>query len=421
MYGRGLTVPFTPVLLLTVLVLSLSLSLGLGLGTPVSVFGLGDGDDDGPYYPYGGGIVYGQILGFNLYNELIPVVWAEVSAWRDGELVAKAYSMADGYYELILPVGWYTLRVEEPGYETESREIFVSSASATAINFVLELSGEPVYKPKPKPKPPPAEYTVQVTVSGLPSGMETELYVDGALGGGLKSGEDVELTFKVGTSHNLTVKSLLEREGERYSVDEPSIIVSAATIHEFRYEAEYLLRLKVTPEGVPAPSKPVEGWYPAGALVSTSEALNLVEGPPGVRYRFKAWRLDGETLDGNPVEFTMDRPHLLELEYSTEYQVTVSSPYGEPKGSGWYPAGSKATISIQPSIPVNPLVRRVFQEWSGDYTGKEPVAEITVNKPMHIAAIWTVDYTPLIVLIALIAVGLAVAAIAIAIHRRKTP
>ena len=224
---------------------------------------------DEPYFPYGGGIVYGQILGFNIYNELIPVVWAEVSAWRDGEFVAKAYSMAEGYYELILPVGWYTLKVEEPGYEVESREIFVSSASSSAINFVLELSGEPVYKPKPKPEPPPAEYTVHVAVSGLPSGVDTELYVDGVLKEKLKDGEAVELAFKVGTSHNLTVKSLLEEELERYRVDAPSIIVSASAIHEFKYKAEYLLRFKVKPEGLTLPYKPREGWYPAGAAVST--------------------------------------------------------------------------------------------------------------------------------------------------------
>ncbi|MEM3608039.1 MAG: carboxypeptidase-like regulatory domain-containing protein [Candidatus Bathyarchaeia archaeon] len=401
---KGLRIPLAPVVLVAV--------LGLGL-FPAMVHG------DEPYFPYGGGIVYGQILGFNIYNELIPVVWAEVSAWRDGEFVAKAYSMAGGYYELILPVGWYTLRVEEPGYEVESREIFVSSASASAINFVLELSGEPVYKPKPKPEPPPAEYTVHVAVSGLPPWIDTELYVDGALKEKLGDGEAVELTFKVGTSHNLTVRSLIVEELKRYRVDEPSIMVSASAIHEFKYEAEYLLRFNVKPEGVPVPSKPREGWYPAGAAVSTPEAPEVIEGPPGTRYRFKAWSVDGELLDGNPVEFRMDKPHILELEYSTEYQVTVSSPYGDPEGSGWYPAGSKAVISIQPSVSVNPLVRRVFQGWSGDYTGVEPTAEITVDRPMQITALWTIDYTSMIVLVALAAAGLAAAAVAVTLHRRR--
>jgi hypothetical protein len=404
MYSKGLTASLIGLILL--------LTLGSGL-FQVSAQG------EEPYYPYGGGIVYGQILGFNIYDELIPVAWAEVSAWRDGELVAKAYSMAGGYYELILPVGWYTLRVEEPGYKVISREIFVSSASASAINFVLELSREPVYKPKPRPEPLPAEYTVQVSTSGLPTGMEAELYVDGSLRGVLKDGEVMKLNFSVGTSHNLTVKSPLTRGDERYIADEPSITVSAATIHIFKYGAEYLLRFKVEPEGVSIPSKPREGWYPAGASISTPEAPDLVEGPSGTRYRFKAWKVDGETLDGNPAGFKMDKPHLLELEYSTEYQVTVSSPYGDPKGSGWYPAGSTAEISVQPVSTVNPLVRMVFQGWSGDYTGREPVARITVEKPMHIAAVWAADYTPLIILTILATSALAAAAIAIILHRRR--
>ncbi|MEM2123615.1 MAG: carboxypeptidase-like regulatory domain-containing protein, partial [Candidatus Bathyarchaeia archaeon] len=343
MFSRGLTASVTIITILFMV-------LGLGL-SPALVYG------DEPYYPYGGGIVYGQILGFNIYDELIPVAWAEVSAWRDGELVAKAYSMAGGYYELILPVGWYTLRVEEPGYKVKSMEIFVSSASASAINFVLELSREPVYKPKPQPEPPPAEYTVHVSVTGLSKGMEAELYVDGALFGGLEDGEAVELIFKVGTSHNLTVKSPLRRGDESYIVDEPSIMVSAATIHIFNYEAEYLLRFKMEPEGVSISSKPREGWYPAGTSISTPEAPELMEGPPGTRYRFKAWKVDGEPLSGNPAIFEMDRPHLLELEYSIEYQVTPSSPYGDPNESGSHPAGPTPEISIQSLINLTPLPR----------------------------------------------------------------
>ena len=115
----------------------------------------------------------------------------------------------------------------------------------------------------------------------------------------------------------------------------------------------------------------------------------------------------------------MDKPHVLELEYSREYQVTVSSPYGNPEGSGWYPEGSKVTISIQPSISVNPLVRRVFRGWSGDYTGMEPVAEITVNRSMQITALWATDYTPMIILVALVAVSLMAAAIAVTLHRKR--
>lgn len=368
-------------------------------------------DDD--YYPYGGGIVYGQILGFNWFNELIPVVWAEVSAWRNGELVNKAYSMGGGYYEIILPVGWYTLVVEEPGYKTVSREIFVSSGSSTAINFVLELSMEPIHKPKPKP---PAQYRVQVAVSGLPDKVKTKLYVDGAVETELGDGETCQLSFDEGTQHKLSVTEMLESDGERYIADQPSVTVSAETSHEFKYQAEYLLKFATEPEGLTLPSEPKAGWYPDGVKVTTPTAPTLLEESWGVRYRFKAWTLDGKELEGNPAEFTMNSPHLLKAVYSKEFLVEVSSPFGEVEGSGWYPAGSTATITVQPSLGF--WVKQVFTGWTGDYVGKNPKAAITVNKPMRIAATWIVDYTPLTIVITAVAAA-ALASVIIALKRRK--
>lgn len=368
---------------------------------------------DDAYYPYGGGIVHGNVLGFNWFNELIPVVWAEVSAWRDGELVAKAYSMAGGHYEIILPVGWYTLVVEEPGYKTVSREIFVSSGSSTAINFVLELSMEPIHKPKPKP---PAQYRVEVGVSGLPEKMKTKLYFDGVVETELGTGETCQLSFYEGTQHKLSVTEMLEQGGERYIADQSSVTVSAETSHIFKYRAEYFLKFATEPEGLSLPSEPRTGWYPAGETVTTPTAPTLLEESTVLRYRFKAWSLDGKELEGNPAEFTMNSPHLLKALYSKEFFVEVSSPLGEAEGSGWYPAGSTATITVQPSLGF--WVKRVFTGWTGDYVGREPTATITVNKPMRIIATWTVDYTPLTILIIAVA-AVALASVITAMKRRR--
>ena len=368
---------------------------------------------DDAYYPYGGGIVHGQVLGFNWFNELIPVVWAEVSAWRDGELVAKAYTMAGGHYEIILPVGWYTLVVEEPGYKTVSREIFVSSGSSTAINFVLELSMEPIHKPKPKP---PAQYRVEVGVSGLPGKMKTKLYLDGAVETELGTGETCQLSFDEGTQHKLSVTEMLEQDGERYIADQPSITVSAETSHTFNYRAEYLLKFATEPEGLTLPSEPRTGWYLAGEAVTTPTAPDLLGESGGVRYRFKAWSLDGKELHGKAAGFVMDAPHLLKAVYSKEFLVEVSSPIGEAEGSGWYPAGSTATITVQPSLGF--WLKHVFTGWTGDYVGRDPTATITVNKPMRIIATWTVDYTHLTILIIAVAAAALTSGI-IAVKRRK--
>jgi len=379
-----------------------------GLATPVL-------SKDEPYNPYGGGIVYGRILGFNLYDELIPVTWADISAYHEGEFVAKAYSMGGGYYEIILPVGWYKLTVEQPGYKPVTREIFVSSASSTAINFVLKLSGEPIYKPKPEP---PLQYVVKIAVSGLPAGIKTQLYVDGAPEVELGDGETFELKFEIGTAHTISVQEKIERDGERYIIDEPTLSISTEASHEFRYNTKYLLNFVTDPEELSLPSEPQAGWYPAETIIITPTAPPLIEEQHGVRYRFEAWSLDNQHLEGNPITFKMDKPHLLKVTYSKEYLIEITSPYGTPTGSGWYQAGSTATISIQSSEGL--LIKQVFTGWSGDYIGREPTATITVNKPMQITANWTTDYTILILLIAIAAALIVSAALILRYRKPQT-
>ncbi len=370
---------------------------------------------DEPYNPYGGGGVYGQILGFNFFDELIPIVWADVSAYdQDGELITRVPSMGGGYYAMFLPVGWYTLTVEEPGYKTFSREIFVSSGSSTAINVILELSKEPIHKPKEKP---PTQYTYKISISGLPSDYQTQVYVDWVPWAYLSAGKTIELQFDIGTTHNISVDRMLERDGERYTEEKPSIIITSTGSHEFKYTVEYLLTFSTEPSDLSLPSKPQAGWYPEGTTISTPEAPELLEGAKGVRYRFKAWSLDDSEAPTNPYTFTMDRPHSLMVSYLIEYQLEVSSIYGVPTGAGWYSAGSTATISIEPSEGI--FIRHIFEGWSGDYTGSDSTATFPVNRPMQIEAVWKTSYVIVSVLIILITISFAAGIIIFASQRLK--
>ncbi len=380
----------------------------IGLAIPIT-------SEDLPYNPHGGGIVYGQILGYNYLGFLMPVVWADVAAWQNGELINQVSSMSNGYFDMILPVGEYTLTVEEPGFEQYSREIFVSSGSGTAHNVVLERSGEPIHKPEEPPEP--ALYTVQIFVTGIPSYLKTQLSVDGVVKSEMSNEDTLDLQFEVGSSHTIVVEKQLESEEERYLVDEPSIVVSAALIHEFEYKGEYLLIFIIEPEDLSLPSVPQEGWYPSGTTISTPTVPSIIEDPSGVRFLFEKWTLNGEELTSDSIEFTMDKPVVLKIVYSKEYNIEVSSIYGAPKGSGWYEDGSTATISVEPSIGILP--RQVFAGWSGDYAGKEATSTITVDKPMHIIAVWTTDYTLLVIIIVSIVVVLTAATVAILIKYQK--
>ena len=90
----------------------------------------------------GGGMISGTVLGFNMYDQLEPVVWATVYAV--GQHTFVAYSSSGGFYQMFVPVGVYNVTVTQPGYVTSSNRVVVSDGSSTKINFTLEQSHLPV-------------------------------------------------------------------------------------------------------------------------------------------------------------------------------------------------------------------------------------------------------------------------------------
>jgi hypothetical protein len=95
------------------------------------------------YYGGGGGAITGNVLGFDMYNQLQPVAWATVIA-NNGQYRLVAYSGSGGYYYMFVPAGNYNVTVVEPGYKSYSSAVSVSSGSTSTINFYLEQSHVPV-------------------------------------------------------------------------------------------------------------------------------------------------------------------------------------------------------------------------------------------------------------------------------------
>lgn len=100
----------------------------------------------------GGGYVSGQVLGFDYYNELIPIAWAKVVA-SNGVYTFRAASGGDGGYQLFLPVGYYNVTATEPGYVPHTMFVSVSDGSSSVINFYLEESRIPVPEFQPQMVP----------------------------------------------------------------------------------------------------------------------------------------------------------------------------------------------------------------------------------------------------------------------------
>lgn len=95
------------------------------------------------YVGGGGGLIRGNVYGFDMWDELEPIAWASVTA-TNGQYRFVAYTGGSGYYEMFVPVGAYNVTVNPAGYVPYSNTVSVSDGSSSAINFYLEESHVPV-------------------------------------------------------------------------------------------------------------------------------------------------------------------------------------------------------------------------------------------------------------------------------------
>jgi uncharacterized repeat protein (TIGR02543 family) len=138
--------------------------------------------------------------------------------------------------------------------------------------------------------------------------------------------------------------------------------------------------------------------------------VNMVD---GTRLVFASWS-DGNTSSsrviGSGGEYTAN--------YKTQYRLSVDSHYGNATGSGWYDSGSNAAISTGTSYGT--IIKHTFTGWSGDYTGAEATATITMDKSKTVTANWHSDYLRLYLLVAVIVAVMGGLAAAFMIRRRNT-
>ena len=85
--------------------------------------------------------VYGSVRGLNMYDDLIPLSWSNVTAY--GPILATT-STIDGSFEMWLLNGTYTLAASSLGYEGQATEIQVSMAWDTPVEFDLKPPGDTV-------------------------------------------------------------------------------------------------------------------------------------------------------------------------------------------------------------------------------------------------------------------------------------
>lgn len=183
------------------------------------------------------------------------------------------------------------------------------------------------------------------------------------------------------------------------------------------YRTQYYLETGSSPQGLPKPDR--EGWYDSGSKVSISPPQRVVMDGPAKRYVFDHWSLDGGRVDGDAISIEMGSPHKLIAVYKVQYYLSVSSPYGDPKGAGWYDEGSTATISVNTPIEAGFGVSRVFVRWSGDISSESPTAQVLMDGPKSVTAVWRTDSTILYATAGAIAAAIAASIAALALAARR--
>jgi hypothetical protein len=262
----------------------------------------------------------------------------------------------------------------------------------------------------------PNTYDVSISISGVPAQLSVPLTVDGQTQGTIAGSAIKTLSFPLATTHTISVAASIDGgTGVRYTCDQNTWNVNSPGSQTFQYTPQYLFTVNTSPDSVTQVSG--GGWFKSGATVQTSMAPATVAGPAGTKYVFQGWQVDGVMQSGNPVTLTMDKPHTVTATYQAQYQLVVDSPYGDPQGSGYYPAGSAATFSV--TSPMGFLIQQVFTGWSGDYTGTSATGSITMDKPHTVHANWQTSYLQLeILIVALVIIALLAGLL---LWRRRQP
>jgi len=128
-------------------------------------------------------------------------------------------------------------------------------------------------------------------------------------------------------------------------------------------------------------------YVPNGATIV--EVPDEITQSGGTKLRFSSWSNHGKA---NPLDIEVQSALDLTAKYNTQYLLTVESQYGEPQGSGWYDQGTNATFVVPDMITSANGTRRVFQQWSGDFSSQSDAGWLNMNAPKHVTATWKTQF-----------------------------
>ncbi len=283
-------------------------------------------------------------------------------------------------------------------------------------------------------------YVVKLKASGIPTGTNVTLSVDGERYDTLLPETELEVVFAARSVHTISVNQFIfGDEGTRYRCESNETEVSGPESYVFLYVTEYLVSFLAKPENMF--EIPQSGWY----LLGSSAAVNrtgpdLVNTAPQTRLAFDGWYINSQKFNETPActvcpgpkltRIVVNGPMIVEGRYRTEYYLNVTSPIGKTEGTGWYADGAIASFSIeQTQVPMEGLLgrlggKRSFVEWTGSENilglPIEPTGTVVVKEPTAIQAVWAEDWSSFFVILALLLAITAVAILILSARRRRS-
>jgi hypothetical protein len=101
------------------------------------------------------------------------------------------------------------------------------------------------------------------------------------------------------------------------------------------------------------------------------------------RLRFTGW---DDSTNATLRQLDLNDNTTLHAIFTQQYFVQVSSPYGQTVGSGWYDAGSLATLLVQPPVLNEPPV--FFSHWTAGMNSSQVRTLLPVTSPNLVEAVW---------------------------------
>ncbi len=155
----------------------------------------------------------------------------------------------------------------------------------------------------------------------------------------------------------------------------------------------YPVRLPVMIDGVlytPGPGGVAIVNVPPGETVEVAIVEDTHYTAPGTRYVFKGWN---NGASSKSISVPVDEWTTVIALYEKQYYVEVSSEYGSPEGSGWYPEGARVNLTVDDTVMIDDGVRAVFSSWSGgEKPGSSSGNYIYAFQPTRITVSWSIEY-----------------------------